>query len=84
MTTPPKEDDPTPVPPYRRSTGSITAWGIVEAWLSACMDNRIEHRMGVNGHEVRARRSDLAGIWEPVRPNEDPSATAVRAFGKLP
>ena len=84
-----KEDEETPVPPHRRTTGSITSWGIVEAWLSADPDNRISHRMGVHGHEVGAGREDdtlrlTQYVWETVRPNEDPSSAAVRAIGKLP
>ena len=81
-------DDDTPVPPYRRTTGSVTAWGIVEAWLSADPDHLIVHRMGTRGHEVGAGYDVGLGrrveVWELVRPNEDPSAAAVRAMGKLP
>jgi hypothetical protein len=81
-----KDDEETPVPPHRRSTGSITSWGIVEAWLAADVDNRIAHRMGVHGHELGAGRGDdeRSFVWETVRPNEDPSSAAVRAIGQLP
>lgn len=85
-----RDDEDTPVPPHRRSTGNITAWGIVEAWMSADSDHLIVHRMGVRGHEVGARIEPFDGIgatttaWEPVRPNEDPSSAAVRAISHLP
>jgi len=82
-----KEDEETPVPPHRRSTGSITSWGIAEAWMSSSPLHRVEHRMGVTGHEVRVYVDtgivNIESGWEPVRPNEDPSSAVVRAIGKL-
>lgn len=78
------KEDETPVPPHRRSTGSVTSWGIVEAWLAANLGHRLHHRMGVHGHEVGADQDEHPVVWELVRPNEDPSSAAVRAIGKLP
>jgi hypothetical protein len=79
----PKDEDPTPVPPYRRPTGSVTAWGILEAWLATHPDRRIFHRVVAGGHEVCAQHENGNVVCELVRPNEDPSQGAVRAIGKI-
>lgn len=83
MTSPRDDDEPTPVPPYRRSTGSVSSWGILEAWLATHPDRRITHRVAAGGHEVGAFDETGKSAWELVRPNEDPSQGAVRALGKI-
>ncbi len=88
MTTP-KSEDETPLPPHRRSTGSVTQWGIIEAWLasgplSTSTDARqTRQRLGVRGLEVAADDARTVLHWEPVRPDEDISQALVRAIGML-
>ena len=75
------DDDDTPVL-RKRSTGSVTSWGIVEAWLVRDSTRRLEMVTGSSGLHIHLYFGDEFTI-EPVSPSEDPSAAAVRAIGRL-
>lgn len=84
--TPTRDDDETtPVDrPSRRSTGTVTSQAILAGWLEADPGRMVSYwsKPGV-GLVANVRGSDGKAHTEPVQPNEDHAAAAVRGIGAL-
>lgn len=77
------DDDETPVLRPRRSSTSVTQWGIVEAWLAADPSRRLEMLVGPEGFSVHVTKEGGHWLIEPVAPHEDPSTAAMRGIGRF-
>ena len=80
------DDETTPVDRamQRRSTGSLTSWGLIETWLETDRGRTVTHSsQSERGHVVLVRDSTGKSITESVRGAEDPSAAIVRAIAEL-
>ena len=77
-----REED-TPVLRPRSVSSVLTSWGIISTWLATDSKRRVEMLVGPQGLAVHVIATSEVWTIELVRPNEDPSAAAVRAIGNL-
>lgn len=63
-----------------RSSSKLNKWGLVQGWLAANMERRIEIRASLDGLEVRVVDPALGERTAAIESSEDPSHAAWRAI----
>lgn len=64
----------------RHASTSLSKWGLVQGWLAASPDRRLEIRASSGGLEVRVVDRDLGEEGGAIQATEDPSTAAWRAI----